>query len=313
MAPAPASHCTEPPGSILLHGGYFPVSHHGQEQRLHGSCAGEPLLQRPRAGGQNPLRLHALTARHRPAASVGALRLLAQRARRASPVTRSSWSVKASPDQLAPPGRGRRKQPQLGLHARADAAPRGTAKEAKAAEDCVANGGMRHPQLSVGKVPGLRPAGALVRAALETFLDGRPDVTDLIEASTSEGACLVAPEPLLQSLRASAPASFCFRASEPAARFGSAPAAVSCMAATPRCTAMAWSSASTAPASANLRSRASELAARFHNAPAAYTGGPHPAPRGARREPQASAWQPARTPTGAPSSPASRRSAGAAC
>ena len=112
--------------------------------------------------------------------------------RRASSMTRSSWRVNASPDQLAPPGRGRRKQPQLWLHARGDAAPRGSAKEAKAAEDCVAIGGMRHPRLSVGKVPGLRSAGAMVRVALETFLDGRPDVIDLIEASTSGGTCLVA-------------------------------------------------------------------------------------------------------------------------
>ena len=31
------------PHSILLHGGYYTQQGHGLEQRLHGSCAGEPL------------------------------------------------------------------------------------------------------------------------------------------------------------------------------------------------------------------------------------------------------------------------------
>ena len=49
----------------------------------------------------------------------------------------------------------RRKQPQLELHQRSDVALRGSAKEARIAEDGEAIGGMRHPLLSVVKVPGL--------------------------------------------------------------------------------------------------------------------------------------------------------------
>ena len=100
---------------------------------------------------------------------------------------------------LRPPEGGLRKQPQLGLHLRTDEAPRGSAKEAKIAEDSDAIGGMRHPLLSVGKVPGLRPAGVAARAALEAFLDSRPDVSDLIEASIAGGTGQV-PEATLEEL-----------------------------------------------------------------------------------------------------------------
>ena len=71
--------------------------------------------------------------------------------------------------------------------------------EAKVAEDSAAIGGMRHPLLAVDKVPGLRPAGVVVRAALESYLDSRPDVSDLIEASIAEGTCRV-PESALEDL-----------------------------------------------------------------------------------------------------------------
>ena len=100
---------------------------------------------------------------------------------------------------LRPPEGGLRKQPQLGLHLRTDEAPRGSAKEVKIAEDSDAIGGMRHPLLSVGKVPGLRPAGNAARAALEAFLDSRPDVSDLIEASIAGGTGQV-PEATLEEL-----------------------------------------------------------------------------------------------------------------
>ena len=56
MAPASASHSTEPPGHIHLPGGYFPMQRHGLEQRLHGSCVGEPQPLSLRAGGQIPQR-----------------------------------------------------------------------------------------------------------------------------------------------------------------------------------------------------------------------------------------------------------------
>ena len=119
--------------------------------------------------------------------------------RRASSVTLTARYVRTGPDLLAPPEGGRRKLPQLGLHLRTDVAPRGSAREARAAEDSTAIGGMRHPRLAVDKIPGLRPAGAVVREALESYLDSRPDVSDSIEASIAEGTCRV-PESALKEL-----------------------------------------------------------------------------------------------------------------
>ena len=84
-------------------------------------------------------------------------------------------------------GNGRKKVAKLEAHVRIEQPGKTNKKLEREAENHVAIGGMRNPALAVGKVPGLRHAGKIVRESLELYMRMHPTLLSDITLSIDSG------------------------------------------------------------------------------------------------------------------------------